>query len=159
MPTHGACKNLSQSYLHAILDELERARCIEVEGEEYPKLRLTALGWDVMRRESTVKIVWPQKGTSPKREKTTAPNISKGKRIASTPPNEMVCAELVESLKNLRTRLSKVESVPPYIVFSNQTMYEIAKIQPSTLAELEQCKGIGPAKLKKYGKAILDAIR
>ncbi len=67
-------------------------------------------------------------------------------------------AALLEQLQQLRTDLARRASVPAYVIFSNQTLRELAARQPQNKHELLQVPGIGEQKAKKYGPAILDVI-
>jgi ATP-dependent DNA helicase RecQ len=63
-----------------------------------------------------------------------------------------------QRLRVLRKRLADERGVPAYIVFSDQVLWDIIELRPSTLAELLQVSGIGPAKLEAYGGAFLSAL-
>ncbi|MFC1976310.1 HRDC domain-containing protein, partial [Chloroflexota bacterium] len=65
---------------------------------------------------------------------------------------------LFDALRTWRTQQAKEQSVPPYIVFSNKVLEAIAARCPTTLDELSQISGIGPAKLAQYGEAVLAII-
>ena len=64
-----------------------------------------------------------------------------------------------EALKALRRELAKEEKVPPFLVFTNAALEDMAEKLPATEEELLQVNGVGEYKVKKYGKAILKAIR
>jgi ATP-dependent DNA helicase RecQ len=63
-----------------------------------------------------------------------------------------------QRLRVLRKRLADERGVPAYIVFSDQVLWDMIELRPSTLAELLQVSGIGPAKLEAYGDAFLGAL-
>jgi ATP-dependent DNA helicase RecQ len=65
---------------------------------------------------------------------------------------------LFERLRAWRLAQAREEKVPPYIVFSDATLKEIAAAKPATLRELDAVKGVGPTKLEKYGQAVLDIV-
>ncbi|NJN96592.1 MAG: RecQ family ATP-dependent DNA helicase [Anaerolineales bacterium] len=67
-------------------------------------------------------------------------------------------AALLEALREWRTRQAKSLGMPPYIVFANKILEEIAARRPSTLAELGQISGVGPAKLEQYGPAVIALL-
>jgi DNA helicase-2/ATP-dependent DNA helicase PcrA len=62
------------------------------------------------------------------------------------------------ALKEWRLNRSKRDDVPAYVVFHNSTLAEIAARRPTTIAELAAVPGIGPAKLERYGRDVLDAL-
>jgi ATP-dependent DNA helicase UvrD/PcrA len=62
------------------------------------------------------------------------------------------------ALKEWRLKRSKHDDVPAYVVFHNSTLAEIAARRPQTIAELASVPGVGPAKLERYGRDVLDAL-
>ena len=63
-----------------------------------------------------------------------------------------------EALKAWRLARARAEEVPAYVVFHNATLEEIAARRPASLAELAAVPGVGPAKLERYGREVLDAL-
>jgi DNA helicase-2/ATP-dependent DNA helicase PcrA len=62
------------------------------------------------------------------------------------------------ALKEWRLKRSKADEIPAYVVFHNSTLAEIAERRPQTIAELASVPGVGPAKLERYGRELLDAL-
>jgi len=62
------------------------------------------------------------------------------------------------ALKEWRLKRSKADEIPAYVVFHNSTLAEIAARRPKTIAELGSVPGVGPAKLERYGRDVLDAL-
>jgi ATP-dependent DNA helicase RecQ len=67
--------------------------------------------------------------------------------------------ELLQCLKELRTRIARRRNVPPYIVFSDKTLRAIARNRPTDPAALLRCPGVGDRKLEAYGSDFLKTIR
>jgi ATP-dependent DNA helicase RecQ len=65
---------------------------------------------------------------------------------------------LLASLKAVRTSIAREEHVPPYIVFSDRTLAELAVRRPRSLTAFQDVRGVGPMKLERYGERFLDAI-
>ena len=65
---------------------------------------------------------------------------------------------MFDALKDWRLERSRADEVPPYVVFHNTTLAEIAERQPRTLAELALIAGVGPAKLERYGDDVLRVV-
>jgi ATP-dependent DNA helicase RecQ len=70
-----------------------------------------------------------------------------------------VDARLFAMLKTLRTSIAREEKVPPYVVFSDRTLAELAARKPRTAAGLLEVRGVGQTKLDKYGERFLAAIK
>ena len=63
-----------------------------------------------------------------------------------------------EQLREARRKLAADAGVPPYVVFHDSTLREIAARQPRSVAELSEVQGVGAAKLERYGEAMLAAL-
>tara|TARA_B100000686_G_C15876302_1_gene518838 strand:- start:63 stop:314 length:252 start_codon:yes stop_codon:yes gene_type:complete len=66
--------------------------------------------------------------------------------------------DLFEALRAWRLTTASVEGKPPYVVASDRTLRDVATLRPTTEDELLLCHGIGPAKMEKYGTAMLSII-
>ncbi|HEY0778939.1 MAG TPA: ATP-dependent DNA helicase RecQ [Gemmatirosa sp.] len=66
---------------------------------------------------------------------------------------------LLARLKTLRGEIARADKVPAYVVFPDRTLAEFAVRRPRTLATLGEVRGVGPAKLEKYGERFLAAVR
>jgi ATP-dependent DNA helicase RecQ len=65
---------------------------------------------------------------------------------------------LFESLRAARRQIAAEAGVPPYVVFHDSTLREIAEARPQSLGELARIQGVGETKLRRYGDAMLAAI-
>jgi ATP-dependent DNA helicase RecQ len=66
---------------------------------------------------------------------------------------------LFEALREARRGLAAEGSVPPYVIFHDSTLREIASARPASLSELARIQGVGETKLKRYGETMLAALR
>ena len=71
---------------------------------------------------------------------------------------EVADAEVMAALKAWRFKMSKIRHVPPYSICNNKTLVAIAAAMPDSLAALEECYGMGPARVERYGSALLELI-
>jgi ATP-dependent DNA helicase RecQ len=87
----------------------------------------------------------------------------RGETAAPAAPSEIVLGEseqrLFAELRALRAVIAKEEQVPAYVVFSDRTLGELAMRRPRSLGMMEDVRGVGPAKLEKYGDRFLEVIR
>jgi len=67
--------------------------------------------------------------------------------------------DLFETLRRLRKQIADDAGIPPYIVFSDATLRELARVKPVTLAAFRNVSGVGDVKLERYGEAFTAAIR
>jgi ATP-dependent DNA helicase RecQ len=104
-----------------------------------------------------------------RREKSVAPpkpgekrKKSGGGRVASEPA-ELVAspadARLLDQLRALRTSIAREEKVPAYVVFPDRTLLEMAVRRPKSPYALGEVRGVGPAKIDKYGERFLELLR
>jgi ATP-dependent DNA helicase RecQ len=66
---------------------------------------------------------------------------------------------LFEALRAWRSREAKSQHVPPYVIFHDRTLTEIAAARPGSRAALERISGVGEGKLARYGEAVLEVVR
>ncbi len=66
--------------------------------------------------------------------------------------------QLFEALRALRTKIARIQSVPPYVVFTDKTLREMCARAPKTRVEMLDISGVGESKFKKYGKEFLKVI-
>jgi superfamily II DNA helicase RecQ len=86
-----------------------------------------------------------------------APPRSPGRGIVPSWPTAE--ASRFERLRALRRRLADRENVPPYVVFSDAVLRELAARRPHSEADLLAIPGIGPVKVARYGPAFLDLLK
>ncbi len=149
VPTYGALKGRSQTWVKDLLDALLDEDCIVAEGEEYPTLRLTKRGWKVMRRQDDIELEWPESDKKRRSSSTAAVAVELG-------PEDK---PLVDALRSLRTELAQQRKIPPYCVLHDRTLHAIAATRPASAEALLAVKGIGPAKMADYGERILAAVK
>ena len=109
-------------------------------------------GGRAQRRSSLLSGVVP--GETRYRDDRTRPRRGGG----ASPDLTAADADLYERLKAWRLQVAREEDVPAYVVFSNSTLALIAGAEPTTEEELSRISGVGPAKLEKYGPAVLAVV-
>ncbi len=65
----------------------------------------------------------------------------------------------MDALRLLRSQLAKEEDVPAYVIFPDRALREISRANPESFAQLAQVHGVGPARLEKYGRKVLETLR
>jgi ATP-dependent DNA helicase RecQ len=128
-------KMLARSLLHqGLLDE---------KTDGFPILKLNEKSWEVMKRQRTVEIA-----VEPKRE-VQGKNRSLAVEVES----------LFAILRTLRKQIADEQFVPPYVVFPDKSLRDMAEKRPQNLREFEDVYGVGSNKRDKYGQVFLEAIR
>ncbi|MFZ2281309.1 MAG: RecQ family ATP-dependent DNA helicase [Prosthecobacter sp.] len=154
LTTYGLLKDVGTHALHPLFAEIEKLGLIETSGGEYPKVTLTSRGAEVMKKGLNVKMRWPSMHAP-----VTKP---KGK----TAMNEELAARelgfddaLFEKLKRHRTAVAESEGVPPYIIFSNQTLEFMTRLKPKTIEAGLKIRGVGEKKAKEYLPDFIQIIK
>lgn len=81
-----------------------------------------------------------------------------GRTVQAAPLHEPAAATLFDALRAWRAAEAKAQSAPPYVIFHDAVLRELAAVQPKSLDELGQIKGVGASKLKRYGEAVLGVL-
>ncbi|HMC63679.1 MAG TPA: DNA helicase RecQ [Gemmataceae bacterium] len=123
-------------------------------SDEYPVLKLNDASWAVMKKQHAVKLLQPAQ--RPGRADDASLPLMKSK--AETASWEGVDEELFEALRELRKNLAQERQVPPYVIFSDATLRELARVRPSSLERMRLIYGIGDAKLRDFGARFFDVI-
>lgn len=156
LSTYGLLGHLRQTDIVELIEALLASGHLEqVELEpQRPVLSLTAKGDRTMRGQEGLAGPLP---VSAKLVHALAPRDAK-----QTPESGVAAGPvdvgLLDRLKRWRREQSEVERVPAYRVLANATLEELARVRPRSISELEGIKGIGPAKLKAYGDAVLQLM-
>jgi ATP-dependent DNA helicase RecQ len=117
------------------------------EGDDYPILRLNDASWEVMKGKRTVRLV-----QSARRDKVE-------KSSAETTSWEGVDRGLFEALRLFRTDWAEKLKVAAFVIFSDATLRELARVRPSSLDRLRLVYGIGESKLRQFGPDLLEVIQ
>ncbi|MFT4045223.1 MAG: DNA helicase RecQ [Solimonas sp.] len=153
LSTYGIGKARSLDEWRTVLRALLHQGLLDETTDGYPVLKLAAASRDVLKGERRVLVVPP-----PPRETAASRNAKakKSSAAASLPPDEQ---SLFEQLRVLRKRLADAQNVPPYVVFNDATLREMAESQPTDLTAFADINGVGSRKLEQYGEAFVSTIR
>ena len=66
--------------------------------------------------------------------------------------------ELFQLLRQKRTEIARLQNVPPYVIFHDKTLIELAAARPASRTQMAEVPGVGEAKLDRYGPAFLSVI-
>ena len=146
----GVGDDLSANEWRGVVRQLLARGLLAVEPD-HGTLVLTDASASVLRREREVPM-----RREPERTRTRAAKAARSATAAAELPEE--AKPLFERLRAWRSATAKEQGVPPYVVFHDKTLREIATVRPSTLEELSTVGGVGESKLAKYGPQILDAL-
>lgn len=135
LSTYGLMKERRLKDISDLILRLSAMRYLDITESQYPVVTLNELSWQVLRGQ---KKVW-QKMVIVKKAK------AKG--------------ELFEALRSLRKELATKEKLPPYMIFSDATLTQMATDKPTDLELMKNIRGVGEFKLQKYGEEFLTVIK
>ena len=101
----------------------------------------------------------PDAPPEPELERPARAGAAKPKKKREVPPTDSLLeARLREQLREWRRSRSSDDGVPAYVVFADTTMYELARLRPTSRAALLDVPGIGPAKADRYGDELIALL-
>ncbi len=155
-PTFGVLRAHSEQWLTQLLRRCVTAGWVDFTTGERPLVRLTSAGRAVMKGERPARLVLPRAGPSP--EARPHPGERQARPQADVERLSAEAQPVFDALRRLRQELAREQDVPAFVVASDRTLRDLARLRPRTLAELEHAHGIGPAKVERYGRRFLDAV-
>ncbi|WP_127089681.1 DNA helicase RecQ [Aquabacter cavernae] len=151
LSTFGIGKDVSREEWRAIVRQVVSLGLLNVDVEGHGALGLTESCRPVLRGERTVEL---------KAEARTRPaRVSGGGRAPRAALDDPGDEALYQKLRALRLDLARAQGVPPYVIFHDATLMEIARVRPRSLAAFGDVSGVGEAKLERYGPQFLEVVR
>ena len=146
LPTYGVGKEHNKVFWRSLIDALLAQGLAGVDDPQYPTPKVTEEGWKVLRKQREFQMI-----------RSAPAKKSKGKPTSSGSV-ERFSEGLFEQLRMIRMELAMKGNVPPYVVFSDRSLHEMAAFFPTTPEQLLLINGVGNHKLDTYGKPFLEAI-
>lgn len=151
--TYGAGKEYAYDDWLYLLSQMLHTGLIEIAYDAQHQLRVTGEGKKVLFEGKKVSLALPQPKT-----KTGKPG-EKTYAIPEKSKSQLLKEELFERLVTLRRSLAQQQGVPPYLIFSDASLADMADKRPLTDADILQVSGMGERKLQLYGDAFIGEIR
>jgi ATP-dependent DNA helicase RecQ len=149
----GLLQDASVDEVRGYIDQLVARGLLRPTEDEYPVLRLTPPGVELLKRPDAVPDLLLARQIKP--QKTREDRRMKGD-IASW---DGVDRALFDRLRAMRLTLARARQVPPYVLFHDMTLRELARRKPATLDALHHVYGMGARKTEDLGQVVLDTIR
>ena len=159
LSVYGIGKELDRGQWRSLFRQLIALGYLVSDAEAKGGLRFGAgeLVKPLLRAEATLalRLAAPVK----ERRRSGASGSSGAAAAAGGPDLDGVDTSLLAALKAWRLQQARDQAVPPYVVFHDRTLLEIAARRPTDLGALSQVGGVGVAKLERYGEAVLAVLR
>jgi len=147
LPAYNSGKEYSKSQLRIWIGELIRQGYLARTGDTYPVIRLTHKSTSIGEGDTSLMLSIPEQGAM----KRSTPQL----QSVTTNTEE----KLFLHLKTLRKSIADQASVPPYVIFPDKSLREMAHTKPCDLHNFRNIGGVGEIKLEKYGLVFTSAIK
>jgi len=143
--TFGLGKDKTPGYWHAIVRQLIHLGYLQQDIEQNSALCLTQASRGVLTGDINLKLA--------------SPRLQKASYWKQGKQSQVYDRKLFAKLRQLRKELADAEDIPPYIVFNDATLSELAKVQPTSQVAMLNISGVGDTKLQRYGQPFLTLIK
>ena len=150
LPVFGLLSNVDEKSIKGLIQQFVVSGYLRSSSGKYPVLSLTAGAEEVLAGHKEVEEI-RQHVSVPSRTSRSTSTPSRGKSSFGS-------GGLFEHLRQHRKRLAEEAGLRPYLIFPDTVLIDLANLRPTTLGEFGNVKGVGEAKLKKYGLSFLQAI-
>jgi len=150
LPVFGLLSNVDEKSIKGLIQQFVASGYLRSSSGKYPVLSLTAGAEEVLGGHKEVEEI-RQHVSVPSRISRSTSTTSRGKSSSGS-------SGLFEHLRQHRKRLAEEAGLRPYLIFPDTVLIDLANLRPTTLGEFGNVKGVGEAKLKKYGLSFLQAI-
>ena len=150
LPVFGLLSNVDEKSIKGLIQQFVASGYLRSSSGKYPVLSLTAGAEEVLGGHKEVEEI-RQHVSVPSQTSRSTSTTSRGKPSSGL-------GGLFEHLRQHRKRLAEEAGLRPYLIFPDTVLIDLANLRPTTLGEFGNVKGVGEAKLKKYGLSFLQAI-
>ena len=153
LSTFGLLPAASVAEVRGYIEQLIGLGLLQQVGEEYPVLALTTAGVTLLKDDTSFPNLTLARQKPPRKGKLRAQS-----RV-ETEAWQDVDRDLFERLRSVRLEIARSRGVPPYVIFHDATLREMARLRPSSINQLLDVKGVGARKADDLGETFLSAIR
>ena len=146
LKTYGVGADVSKDNWFEYFRDLMAQGFLKQTDGQFPTVALTEKSEDVLKGNTKVELI-----------KVTIKEDKKSSLVADVAYPYL--KDLFDELKKVRTDFAREENVPPYIIFSDAVLVEMATFLPHNSAEMRKISGVGDLKLEKYGADFISEIR
>lgn len=155
LKTYGVGKGRSKQYWRQLVDELLAQKAIAKSEGLYPTLFLLPKGVQILKQEESIAMVRVADHIEDHIVDKRREKESYGRAEA---PAEGCDQQLFELLRILRKQIAQEQGIPPYVVFSDRSLHDMASIVPRSAETMLSVSGVGETKLERYGRRFLRLI-
>jgi ATP-dependent DNA helicase RecQ len=149
LPVFASGNDRDRHFWNSLVRQMLLGGLLKKDIEEYGVLKITKNGEAFIKKPKSFKIVLNNQF-----EEANADDEEGSEEAAGSATDE----KLLEMLKDLRQKESKKKTLPPFVIFLETSLQDMATLYPTTIAELEKCQGVSKGKAMRYGKPFVDII-
>ena len=149
LPVFGIGKSHDELFWNSLIRQAMLEEIIEKDIEEYGLLKLTAKGQKFLKKPSSFLVVL---------QNVFAAELGEDEESEVAEDAVTTDDRLFELLKDLRQVVAKKIGLPPFVIFLETSLQDMATLYPTSFTELERCQGVSKGKSIKYGEAFIKLI-
>jgi ATP-dependent DNA helicase RecQ len=150
LDVYGKGANEDQDFWKSVIRQTLIYQLLEKDIDNIGALRLTSRGEKFLNNPESIELA---------RDHDFTTEVEEEEESDKTPTNtKSYDVKLFEMLKTLRKKIAKEKDLPPYVIFQDPSLEEMATTYPTTKDEMAQVNGVGMGKVNKFGKEFLDLI-
>ena len=153
LSTFGLLRDSTTADVRGYLEQLIAHGFLRQTDEAFPVVMLTERGIELLKDPATAPDL-----TLARQRRPVKDRLPRRARIESESWQD-VDRDLFERLRAVRLRIARARGVPPYVIFHDTTLRELARLRPTSIAELYGIRGIGARKAEDLGEAVLAVVR
>lgn len=146
----GIGKTEAEHYWNSLIRQMLLEGLLQKDIEEYGVLKISAKGQKFLKKSSSFKIIM----NNLFEEANADDDEGAGEPAFAAAADE----KLLEMLKDLRQKEAKKKGLPPFVIFLENTLQDMATLYPTNIVELEKCQGVSKGKAIRYGKPFVEMI-
>jgi ATP-dependent DNA helicase RecQ len=152
LSTFGLLREASAPEVRAYIEQLMAEGLLRQTDDQYPVLALTEDGVSLLKDPAA------RPDLSLARQRRVTREARADRRRQAPVGGGDVDDDLFDRLRAVRLRLARARNVPPYVIFHDTTLRELARVKPTSVAELSGIYGIGESKAARFGDAFVEEI-
>ena len=156
LKTFGAGADIRDTQWRDYLLQMLQMGFIEVAYDNYNALKITSLGWEVLKGLRTVQLIASYEPRKTVRKRDEQRRLRLDVPVVAT---QGIDQQLFERLRQVRLMLAAEEHVPAYVIFNDNVLRSMAVMRPTTIEAFGRVPGVGAFKQRKYGEAFIKVIR
>ncbi len=149
MPVFGTGKHQDEHFWNSLLRQMLLENLIKKDIVDYGVLKFTKKGEAFLKKPTSFKIVLNH---------IYETDGDEDDEVADTTEAAATDSKLIQLLKDLRQQEAKKRNLPPFVIFLENSLIDMATLYPTTLKELEKCQGVSVGKAMKFGRPFVNLV-